>query len=84
MSEMAANDQGYKMELINEVVLNESHSEIWLGGVESTVSAFGACSFSLFGTGKVLVARLIYPDSDTANQALQIMKLALRNAAMDI
>jgi hypothetical protein len=81
---MAANEQGYKMELINEVALNESHSEIWLGGVEKTVSALGVYSFSLYGTGKVLVARLIYPDSDTANQALQIMKVALHNAAMEI
>jgi hypothetical protein len=62
------------MELINEVVLNESHSEIWLGGVEKTVSDLGVYSFSLYGTGKVSVARLIYSDSDTANQALKIMK----------
>jgi len=33
------------MELINEVVLNESHSETWLGGVENIVSAFGAYAF---------------------------------------
>jgi hypothetical protein len=71
-------------ELVSEVTSNESHSEIWLSSVGETASAPGGRSFSLYGTGKVLVARFVYADSDTASQAMQIMKLALRNAVMEI
>jgi hypothetical protein len=71
------------IELISKVTSNESHSEIWLSSVEERASAPGGCDFSLYGTGKVLVARFVYPDFDTASQAMQIMKLALRKAAME-
>jgi hypothetical protein len=72
------------IELISDITSENGRSEIWLSTVEESQTTPRGSSFSLYGTGKALVARFVYTDNDEASQAMQIMKRALRRAAMEI
>ena len=80
----AKREKAPTVEFISDITSENGRSGIWLSTVEESQSGPSGRSFSLYGTGNRLVARFVYPDADTASQAMLIMKVALRRAVMEI